>query len=94
MRMMRVPAVWTNNLVALLFGVGMYSVIGFLPEFLQTPSVDRLRVRGQHHPVGPLPPAPDRDHVHRGHAVGQDRRGHRVQGGRDHRVGASRWSAT
>jgi EmrB/QacA subfamily drug resistance transporter len=37
MKMMRVPAVWTNNLVALLFGVGMYSVMVFLPEFLQTP---------------------------------------------------------
>jgi EmrB/QacA subfamily drug resistance transporter len=37
MRMMRVPAVWTNNLVAFLFGVGMYSVMAFLPEFVQTP---------------------------------------------------------
>ena len=38
---------------------------GFLPEFLQTPDVDGLRVRGQHHPVGPVPPAPHRDHVPR-----------------------------
>jgi len=38
MHMMRVPAVWTNNLVAFLFGIGMYSVMAFLPEFLQTPS--------------------------------------------------------
>jgi EmrB/QacA subfamily drug resistance transporter len=37
MRMMRIPAVWTTNLVALLFGVGMYSIMAFLPEFLQTP---------------------------------------------------------
>jgi EmrB/QacA subfamily drug resistance transporter len=37
MRMMRLPAVWTANLVALLFGAGMFSVYGFLPEFLQTP---------------------------------------------------------
>jgi EmrB/QacA subfamily drug resistance transporter len=37
MKMMRVPAVWTNNLVAFLFGIGMYSVMAFLPEFLQTP---------------------------------------------------------
>jgi EmrB/QacA subfamily drug resistance transporter len=36
MTMMRIPAVWTTNLVALLFGVGMYSVMAFLPEFLQT----------------------------------------------------------
>jgi MFS family permease len=38
MRMMRIPAVWTTNLVALLFGVGLYSIFAFLPEFLQTPS--------------------------------------------------------
>ncbi|SEG89191.1 drug resistance transporter, EmrB/QacA subfamily [Actinacidiphila yanglinensis] len=37
MRMMSRPAVWTNNTVALLFGVGMYSVFAFLPEFVQTP---------------------------------------------------------
>jgi EmrB/QacA subfamily drug resistance transporter len=37
MHMMRIPAVWTNNLVAFMFGIGMYSVIGFLPQFLQTP---------------------------------------------------------
>ncbi|WNI14486.1 MFS transporter [Actinacidiphila sp. ITFR-21] len=37
MKMMRLPAVWTNNLVALLFGVGMYAVFAFLPEFVQTP---------------------------------------------------------
>ena len=46
---MRLPAVWTNNLVALLIGVGMYAVFAFLPEFVQTPNVDRLRVRRQHH---------------------------------------------
>lgn len=39
MRMMRLPAVWTANLVALLFGACMFSVYGFLPEFLQTPAV-------------------------------------------------------
>jgi EmrB/QacA subfamily drug resistance transporter len=38
MKMMRIPAVWTTNVVALLFGVGMYAVMAFLPEFLQTPS--------------------------------------------------------
>ena len=37
MRMMRLPAVWTTNLVALLFGAALYSAIAFLPEFLQTP---------------------------------------------------------
>jgi EmrB/QacA subfamily drug resistance transporter len=38
MRMMRIPAVWTTNLVAFLFGVGLYSIFAFLPEFLQTPT--------------------------------------------------------
>ncbi len=38
MHMMRIPAVWTTNLVALLMGVGMYAVFAFLPEFLQTPT--------------------------------------------------------
>jgi len=37
MTMMRRRAVWTNNLVALLIGVGMYATFAFLPEFLQTP---------------------------------------------------------
>jgi predicted MFS family arabinose efflux permease len=36
MKMMRIPAIWTTNLVAFLFGAGMYSVMAFLPEFLQT----------------------------------------------------------
>ncbi|MEV4539612.1 MFS transporter [Asanoa sp. NPDC049518] len=36
MRMMRAPAVWTTNLVALLFGIGMYGLMGFLPAFMQT----------------------------------------------------------
>ncbi|MCW2526963.1 MAG: transporter, partial [Pseudonocardiales bacterium] len=38
MKMMRIPAVWTTNVVALLFGLGMYASFAFLPEFLQTPS--------------------------------------------------------
>ena len=38
MTMMRIPAVWTTNLVALLFGVGLYAIFAFLPEFLQTPT--------------------------------------------------------
>ncbi|MGX7679305.1 MFS transporter [Jatrophihabitans sp. DSM 45814] len=38
MRMMRIPAVWTTNLVSLLFGVGLYSIFAFMPQFLQTPS--------------------------------------------------------
>src|ERR1022692_4530772 len=38
MQMMRQTAVWTNNLVALLIGLGMYATFAFLPEFVQTPS--------------------------------------------------------
>jgi EmrB/QacA subfamily drug resistance transporter len=38
MRMMRLPAVWTTNVVALLIGVGMYATFAFLPELLQTPT--------------------------------------------------------
>jgi EmrB/QacA subfamily drug resistance transporter len=38
MKMMRRPGVWTNNLVALLIGVGMYATFAFLPEFVQTPT--------------------------------------------------------
>jgi len=39
MGMMRLTAVWTNNLVALLIGVGMYATFAFLPEFVQTPKL-------------------------------------------------------
>jgi MFS family permease len=38
MRMMRLPGVWTVNLVALLFGAGMFSTYAFLPQFTQTPA--------------------------------------------------------
>lgn len=37
MRMMRIPTVWTVNLVALLFGIVMYTTMTFLPQLLQTP---------------------------------------------------------
>jgi EmrB/QacA subfamily drug resistance transporter len=38
MKMMRRPGVWTNNLVALLIGIGLYAMFAFLPEFVQTPT--------------------------------------------------------
>jgi EmrB/QacA subfamily drug resistance transporter len=38
MMMMRQRAVWTNNLVALLIGAGMYATFAFIPEFVQTPT--------------------------------------------------------
>ncbi|KQV74675.1 MFS transporter [Aeromicrobium sp. Root344] len=40
MRMMRLPGVWTTNLVALLVGIGMYASFGFIPQFNQTPSAN------------------------------------------------------
>ncbi|MFF0378457.1 MFS transporter [Actinoplanes missouriensis] len=38
MRMMRLPSVWTTNLVALLFGAAMFGVFAFLPQLLQVPA--------------------------------------------------------
>jgi EmrB/QacA subfamily drug resistance transporter len=38
MKMMRIRSVWSANLIALLMGIGMYAGLGFLPQFLQTPS--------------------------------------------------------
>ncbi|WP_219912332.1 MFS transporter [Nonomuraea fuscirosea] len=36
LRMLRLKAVWTGNLVALLTGAAMYAVFAFLPQFVQT----------------------------------------------------------
>ncbi|WLW50570.1 MFS transporter [Streptomyces sp. YU58] len=38
LRVMRLPAVWTTNTAAFLFGAGMYAIWSFLPGFVQTPS--------------------------------------------------------
>src|SRR5579863_6302911 len=38
MKMMRIPAVWSTNLAALLFGFGMFSMFIVLPQFTQTPT--------------------------------------------------------
>ena len=38
LRMMRLPIVWPTNLVALLFGAGMFAVLAFVPQFTQTPT--------------------------------------------------------
>ncbi|TCO55931.1 MFS transporter [Actinocrispum wychmicini] len=37
MRTMRMPAVWTTNVVAMLAGAAMYANMTFLPQLLQTP---------------------------------------------------------
>jgi predicted MFS family arabinose efflux permease len=39
MHMMRRPAVWRTNLVALLFGFLMFAAFAVIPEFVQTPAV-------------------------------------------------------
>ncbi|GLY07097.1 MULTISPECIES: MFS transporter [Actinoplanes] len=39
MRMMRLPAVWTTNLVAMLFGAAMFGVFAFVPQLVQVPAV-------------------------------------------------------
>jgi len=36
MRMMRIPAVWSTNLAALLFGFGMYAMFVIVPQYVQT----------------------------------------------------------
>jgi EmrB/QacA subfamily drug resistance transporter len=38
MRLMRLPAVWTTNLVALLIGAAMFTTYAFLPVFMETPA--------------------------------------------------------
>jgi MFS family permease len=37
MTMMRIPAVWTTNLAAVLFGFGLYAMFVTVPQFAQTP---------------------------------------------------------
>lgn len=37
MRVLRLPAVWTTNAAALLFGAAMFSVWAFLPQFVEAP---------------------------------------------------------
>jgi MFS family permease len=38
MQMMRIRAVWSTNLAALLFGFGMFSMFVIAPQFVQTPT--------------------------------------------------------
>ncbi|MFE9606971.1 MFS transporter [Streptomyces sp. NPDC006012] len=38
MRVFRLRPVWTANLASFLFGVTLYSALGFIPSFLQTPT--------------------------------------------------------
>jgi MFS family permease len=38
MKMMRIPAVWSTNLAALLFGFGMFALFVTVPQFAETPA--------------------------------------------------------
>ena len=38
MKMMRIPAVWSTNLAALLFGFGMFAMFITVPQFVETPA--------------------------------------------------------
>jgi EmrB/QacA subfamily drug resistance transporter len=40
MKMMRIPAVWSTNLAALLFGFGMFAMFITVPQFVQTPAAE------------------------------------------------------
>ena len=51
MHMMRRTAVWTNNLVALLIGMGMYATFASLLDSSCYAHRRRLRVRREHHPL-------------------------------------------
>ena len=80
MQMMRVPAVWTNNLVSFLFGVGMYSVDRLPARVPADAHVRRATAsaRASSH-LGPLPAAPHRHDVPRRAVLGPDRRAVRLQ---------------
>ena len=80
MRMMRIPTVWTVNLVALLFGMGMYSMFAFLPQFLQTPEFTGYGFGLSVTESGPAAPPPDRRDLRRRRLLGPPGRAVRLQG--------------
>ena len=45
MKMMRIRGVWTVNAAAFLVGAGMYCSFILIPQFVETPTVRRLRLR-------------------------------------------------
>ena len=85
MKMMRRTAVWTNNLVALLIGVGMYATFAFLPEFVQTPP-QPVTASAQASPFRTDAAAFDDHHVRGGHLRRTADPSARRQGARDRRV--------
>ena len=54
MRMMRLRPVWTTNLAALVIGFGMFASFILVPQFVELPTVDRVRVRRLGHRGRPL----------------------------------------
>ena len=61
MKMMRVRGVWTVNLATVLIGFGMYNAFILIPQFVEAPDGDRLRLRRERHRRRPLPAADHRD---------------------------------
>ncbi|MEK8110019.1 hypothetical protein NKG94_48015 [Micromonospora sp. M12] len=82
MRMMRLPGVWTTNLVALLYGASMFSVYAFLPSSCR-PRQPPVTASGEHQP-GRSAHAPD------GQCDVRRRHHRRATPGRFQRQGAAR----
>ena len=93
MKMMRIPAVWSTNLAALLFGFGMFAMFVDPAAVHRDADPRRLRVRGVGHPVRPLPGAVRRRH---GDLRPHDRapfEGVRLEDGPDRRITVLRASS-
>ena len=61
MKMMRIRGVWTVNAAAFLVGAGMYSSFVLIPQFTETPTLGRLRLRRVGHAGRAVPAADDGD---------------------------------
>ena len=68
MRMMRLRAVWTANLIAFLVGLTIFAAFAFIPQFLQTPPEAGYGFGASISQVGPGAAAADRRRVLRGTA--------------------------
>ena len=60
MKMMRRRGVWTTNLAAFVFGFGMYSSFVLVPEFVESSTSSRVRLRRVDHAGRPVHASRDR----------------------------------